>query len=254
MAINLKYLILGVIALLIAIGFWQIVLAPTLQEEKELKNLIDWTPNYKISSARTGMNEIAGKVMSAEGSLFDAPLSNRKGVYFQFRAERKGGSGVSWYKMGKAGVEKAQKFYLEDETGKIVVDPSGCNMRLRIDYTENFKPPNEWPYAFKMFLDDHKVDYQGWERVSYLAKVRFNEYLIEPHDTIYVIGEIKEKIGENLVIGRVESENNCIISDDNNYNLQQNDLYFIFMAAGMVFAGISGIILFLGGLGIIKPK
>ena len=94
------------------------------------KRLIENVPSSRIRSVAMGFSEIVGTARERE--MLIARLSGMRCVYYRFKIEKevsdsKGRRRWSTVEQGQS----SQWFYLEDPTGRIVVDPEGADAVLR---------------------------------------------------------------------------------------------------------------------------
>jgi hypothetical protein len=132
----------------------------------------------KIRSLAMGLVEIEGEVVSNE-EVLKSPASGKDCVYYRYRMERrtKGGK-AEWTKVKE--MVKKTTFYLDDGTGKVLVDPAGAKI-------------DTMPESM-MFEDSDFDALEGMRRifddslVSMDKNTRFSETLISPGDKLYIIG------------------------------------------------------------------
>jgi hypothetical protein len=88
------------------------------------------------------------------------------------------------------GDSSAWPFYLEDETGRVLVDPEGATVELRTDLRGRRVFPGDEYYTA---LEKH-----GWARRGWLGgsrRMRVSEWRIEPGDPLYALGVAQERPG-----------------------------------------------------------
>jgi hypothetical protein len=129
------------------------------------KWLIDNTPSSKIRSVAMGLSEIKGTARKKFGLL--SRLTRAECVYFKFTIERevRDSKGRASWKTIEHG-ESTNYFYVEDETGKILVDPLNAEVVMDPDY--------------------RVVDVQAGRRM------RYTEWYICPADQVYVLGTVRK--------------------------------------------------------------
>lgn len=147
-------------AVLFALGFMK------LRE----KWLIDNTPTSKIRSVAMGLCEVKGRAVKKFELL--SRLTFAPCVYFKFLIEkevRNSKGGTYWQAVDRG--ESTNYFYVEDETGRLLVDPLGAETVMEPDY-----------------------------RVTELrgnGKYRYTEWYISPGDATYVLGTVR-KFNDNI--------------------------------------------------------
>jgi len=105
------------------------------------KSLIENIPTSKVRSAAMGICEIIG--LAKEKFPLKSPLTFTECVYYRFliEEERSGSKGRTYWATVSSG-SSILPFYVEDETGKMLVDPAGAEVILPADFrnTEGFFP------------------------------------------------------------------------------------------------------------------
>lgn len=132
------------------------------------KRLIEDTPTSKIRSVAMGLAEITG-IARLKYSL-KSPFSGADCVYYRFLVEKEalGSKGRRGWKKVNEGMS-AVYFYVEDETGKLLVDPLGAEGILARDY----------------YTTDSRDGLFG-------LRMRYSEWYILPGDYVYVLGSVRK--------------------------------------------------------------
>ncbi len=131
------------------------------------KRLIEDVPSSKVRSVAMGLAELKGA--ARQKAPLVAPLTRAACVYYRYTIEElrsRPKSGSEWVLVDSG--ESAQPFYLEDDTGKILVDPVGADTMLRQDH-EEIKRDGDWTSRKKRYREWHLVP---GERVYVLGSVR----------------------------------------------------------------------------------
>lgn len=133
-----------------------------------VKRLIEDTPSSKVRSVAMGLTEVSG-IARAKYPM-KSPISGADCVYFRFLVEKetRGSRGRSHWSTVRQGVSTAY-FYVEDETGKLLVDPMGAEGMLVRDY----------------YTTDSSGSLFG-------SKMRYSEWYILPGDYVYVLGSVRK--------------------------------------------------------------
>ncbi len=169
------------------------------------KKLIENIPTSKVRSMAVGLVELSGKAQAAK-ELLTSPFSMASCVYFQYRVQEQRSSGKNSYWATVASYQSPQLFYLEDETGRVLVYPQGAELHLDVDYqyrTGGFGTGDS--IAFREGMKRIGISYQAFLGDKIM---RCEETLIRPEDPIYVIGQAfpsaiqSENNGESLMIGK----------------------------------------------------
>lgn len=146
-----------------------------------LARLIEDTPTSLIRSAHQGYVELEGRAVALPGAPIYAPLSGRSCVWYEYTIDH---LETRWYggrrRSAWVSLERARSeaiFALQDGTGQCVIDPEGADIQCA-----------------------HSISWQGHERYPYntppghsdfAGPYRYTERLIEPDDSLYVLGWFK---------------------------------------------------------------
>ncbi|MDD5688161.1 MAG: GIDE domain-containing protein [Elusimicrobia bacterium] len=154
---------------LLLIGF--IILADGLKYQRR-KEFIEGIPTSKIRSVPMGFSELSG--VARQKFDLKSPLTNAVCVFYRFTIERKSVNKKNrrtW--MWELIKEKTSTiyFYIEDETGQILVDPMDAEAVLPVDY--------------------RYVETQG-TLTSTPVELRYTEWYIEPGDKLYILGTVRK--------------------------------------------------------------
>lgn len=152
------------------------------------KRLIEDIPQSKIRSMAMGFVELNGKAECCVGPL-KAPFSNTECVFYRYLVERYESSGRSsrWVKV--AGDDSICPFGLNDETGKVMVNPVGAEINFsssNYDFTSgSLFGGGAIPADLINFMEANNIRYRTWFSNS---KMRFTEWVIAPGDIIFIVG------------------------------------------------------------------
>jgi hypothetical protein len=153
------------------------------------KRLIENTPRSKVRSLALGRVELHGKALA--GAELEAPVSGLPCVYFAFRIEEERGSGKNrrWHLL-LAGDSAEQPFFLEDETGRIRVDPAGAD----VEVPDHVRSLGSGPDArVEALLLSKGISFGGF--FGTVRRVRASEKRILPGDPLFVLGVAQERPG-----------------------------------------------------------
>ena len=178
----------GVGAMLIIIGL--IMFYNSLKNLK-IKRLIENVPTSKARSVAMGLVELKGKIENRNKTLTD-PFDGKDCVYWHIHIQQymKRGKRRTWVTRHKA--KKHVPFYLTDQTGSVLVNMQGANLK-------NVKRDNEYESAM-FFSDDipskvedycnkENIKLRGW--LGGKKRMRFRVTYLEPNDDIYIIGSAR---------------------------------------------------------------
>ena len=151
------------------------------------KRLIENIPTYKIRSLAMGLVEVYGKVVSWQGTMLKSPMTNRDCVYYKYTIEeyRKSGKHSHWVTIKKD--VGSLHFNLQDETGKVLVNPKGAKIDIPRDFEFKSGFGKDPPISVKQFLKINNLRFEG-SLFGFNKTMRFRESFIEPSDKLYIMG------------------------------------------------------------------
>jgi hypothetical protein len=154
------------------------------------KRLILNTPASKIRSAAMGLVEING--LAVGPYTMTAPVTGVPCYYFHTTAWQwqQRGKNSQWVKV--ADERMHVPFFLDDNTGRMLVDPQGAEMDIHRDFhdefgTSLFSSTMEIPSNISSFLIRHGV--------STNKKIKVEEYCIKPKNSLFILGTLTQNPG-----------------------------------------------------------
>jgi hypothetical protein len=154
------------------------------------RRLILDTPFSKIRSASMGMVEISGLAVGPYTMV--APITARPCYYYrtlvwEWKLE---GKNKKWVKV--AGECMHVPFFVDDNTGRVLVDPRGADLDLHRDFQEEFcdsffTTKDSAPANVHSFLSRHGVVTSN--------KIKVEEYCIKPKNSLFILGTLGENPG-----------------------------------------------------------
>ena len=222
------------------------------------------TPTSKVRSAAVGLVELLGNVRLKEELL--SPISRARCAYHLVKCE--------WYKSGKHGgwrtfytLTKGNRFFLEDDTGRMLVDPAEAELALPADFTSTGHLSDKALFGLlpqtqldKKVLDFIETDsavknafnsYKGYQ-------LRVSETYLAEGDQVYVLGNASPLEGsssavshENLLIRKDPAEKILYISDTQESKVVENvrNSMLISFAIGFILSAIT-LFIMLDSLGV----
>ena len=180
------------------------------------KRLMESIPTSPVRSLAVGLVEVSGRALPERG-LLRAPFSGLPCVLYSYTVEerRESGKDVRWETIAKG--TSSDPFFMQDETGKVLVVPFDAQLIL----PDNRTSRNNWlgslPGETILGLARLGISVDGWLGEK---TIRCSEACILPDETVYVLGTAQENKGaaestENsarLYIGS-SRDNEFIISD-----------------------------------------
>lgn len=153
------------------------------------KRLILNTPSSKVRSASMGLVEISGLAIGPYVIL--SPLKQAECYYYRSLAWqlKQEGKNSEWVKVADEALHVP--FYVDDGTGRVLVDPRGAEMDLHCDlkeqYHTSFFGRDGMPSSIADFLARHGV--------SPDKKIKVEEYCIKPKNFLFVLGTLSQNPG-----------------------------------------------------------
>ncbi len=176
----------------------------------EKRRAVSRTPTSKIRSAAVGLCEFFGRAKPNHGTIL-SPISETPCLYYYYEIEeyRKSGKSSRWVRIQTG--KSAEPFFVEDQTGRILVLPSGATLVAHEDEQFKLHTFMSGDEAFRAALYRLGVPVLG-------NNLRAHEIYILEDDPVYVLGDVKrngtgsEVNQENLVV-TYSKDSFFIISD-----------------------------------------
>jgi E3 Ubiquitin ligase len=153
------------------------------------KRLLLATPNSRIRSAALGLVEING--VATGPHTMPAPITGKPCFLYRTIAwQRSEGKNHDWQKVADETLHLP--FFVDDTTGKMLIEPLGADLDLRRNFREE--------YSASMFFTSFDVPPQvgaflARHGVSTDHELRIEEYSIKPGDPLFVAGTLAENPG-----------------------------------------------------------
>jgi hypothetical protein len=166
--------------------------------------LIEDMPTSKARSAAQGYVELEGRGRLIDGAPVVAPLSGLPCVWFRYKVEEqvtvhnpKGPDHHSWRVVEQG--ESEETFWLEDDTGRVVVDPSGAEVTpAHVDVWRTGMFGSSSPLR-----SDFVVNFTSSRSGG--NPHRFTEWRINPGEEIFALGLLKN-LGSHLNPATLEDD------------------------------------------------
>ncbi len=168
-----------------------------LQRRKLILN----TPVSKIRSAPLGLVEISG--LAVGPYTITAPITERscyfhRTVVWEWKQQ---GRSRTWVKV--AAECNHVPFFIDDNTGKVMVDPRSAELDLHRDFQQEFcdgffTTKEQAPPKVNIFLSRHGINTNN--------KVKVEEFCIKPKNALFLLGTIDENPGLELTPQPVRDE------------------------------------------------
>jgi len=158
------------------------------------KRLILNTPASKIRSASMGLVEISGLAIGPHVVI--SPIKQIECYYYRSVAWelKQRGKSSEWVKVAEEALHVP--FYVDDNTGKLLIDPTGAEMDLHCDFHEEYHESlflgSDVPQNVNGFLARHGVSPRG--------KIKVEEYCIKPENFLFVLGTLSQNPGLDVSV------------------------------------------------------
>ena len=154
------------------------------------RRLILDTPFSKIRSAPMGMVEINGLAVGPYTMV--APITARPCYYYRTLVWelKQQGKNKSWVKV--AGECMHLPFFVDDNTGRLLVDPRGADLDLHRDFEQEFC--NSF-FTTKEPAPPNVVAFLGRHGVATRNKIKVQECCIKPKNALFILGTLAENPG-----------------------------------------------------------
>jgi hypothetical protein len=154
------------------------------------KRLLRAVPTSRIGSAAIGVVEVTG--LATGPHTITAPITGKPCFLYHTTAwqERKGKK-QEWEKIADQTLHVP--FFIADSTGQLLIEPIGAELDLLREYCEEYAASSfssnrdEVPPRISVFLARHGI--------APGLRVRIEENLIRPEDTLFVAGTLTENPG-----------------------------------------------------------
>jgi len=154
------------------------------------RRLILDTPLSRIRSASMGMVEISGQAVGPYTMI--APITERPCYYYRTLVweYKQNGKNKEWVKV--VGECMHVPFFVDDNSGRLLIDPRGADLDLHRDFREEFcdslftiKDPA--PDNVHRFLSRHGIVTGN--------KIKVEEYCIKPKNSLFILGTLGDNPG-----------------------------------------------------------
>lgn len=169
------------------------------------KRLLLNTPTSKIRSASMGLVEISG--LAAGPYTVPAPITGRACHLYRTTAwqQRESGKHHDWEKVAEETLHVP--FFVDDGTGKLLVEPRGAELDLHRDFREQydasfFSTRDRVPLEVSNFLQRHGV--------TPSRHIRIEECAIKPKNALFIVGTLGENPGVSVKPFPVSSQDDTL--------------------------------------------
>jgi hypothetical protein len=154
------------------------------------KRLIMNTPASKVRSAAMGLVEISGLATGPYSVV--APITGMPCYYYrtmawQWKTE---GKSSKWVKVADESYHVP--FFLEDNTGRVLVNPQGAELQIHRDFHDEF---SQSLFSSRLEIPANVTGFLIRHGVSTDSKIKVEEYCIKPKNALFVLGTLAENSG-----------------------------------------------------------
>jgi hypothetical protein len=158
------------------------------------KRLIMDTPSSKIRSASLGLVEVSG--LTVGPYTMTAPITAKPCYYYRTVAWqlKQSGKNKEWEKVAEEILYLP--FYLDDGTGRLLVDPRDAEMDLHRDFQQEY---SNSIFSNDDFIPGNAMSFLMRHGVGTDKKIRIQEYCIKPKNALFILGTIAENPGIKVI-------------------------------------------------------
>lgn len=198
------------------------------------RHLVLDTPVSKVRSASLGMVELNGLAVGPYTML--APITERACYYHRTVAWewKQRGRSKQWVKVAAECMHVP--FFLDDNTGKVMVDPRGAELDLHRDFQQEFcdgffTTKQEAPPNVQNFLLRYGVSTRN--------KIKVEEFCIKPKNALFVLGTLDENPGLEVTPQPIQEAEPSISTSSSTFSLSLGGSALSFMGNRNSFGGSS---------------
>jgi len=154
------------------------------------KRLIMNTPASKVRSAAMGLVELSG--LAAGPYSLAAPITGISCYFCRtmvWQWERQGKS-ESWVKEVDQSLHIP--FYLDDNTGRVLVNPQGAELDIHCDFKEEF---SHSLFSSNLDIPANITNFLMMHGIGIDKKIKVEEYCIKPKNALFILGTLAHNPG-----------------------------------------------------------
>ena len=166
------------------------------------KRLIMNTPASKIRSAAMGLVEVSG--LATGPYTVNAPITGKscysyRSTAWQWRRQGKNGH---WEKVADESMHVP--FFLDDNTGRVLVNPQGAELDIHRDFHEEF---SQSLFSSSLDIPQNVAIFLSRSGVAAGRKLKVEEYCIKPKNALFILGTLGSNPGLSVSATPVRSVN-----------------------------------------------
>ena len=189
------------------------------------RRLILDTPFSRVRSASLGMVELSGLAVgpyTMPAPITGMPCYYHRTLVWEWKQQ---GKNKAWVKV--AGECRHLPFFLDDNTGRVLVDPRGADLDIHLDFHQQFcdsffttKDPA--PDSVRSFLARHGIETRN--------KIKVEEYCIKPKNALFILGTLAENPGLEVTAEPAREEVN--LGSTHTYTFKMNSSFSVSSGVG----------------------
>ncbi|MCU1303096.1 MAG: hypothetical protein JWQ87_3380 [Candidatus Sulfotelmatobacter sp.] len=167
-----------------------------------------------------------------------APITERPCYYYRTVAWewKRQGRSSQWVKVAAECMHVP--FFLDDNTGRVMVDPRGADLDLHRDFHEEFcdsffTMKEEAPGNVRSFLSRHGV--------STTNKIKVEEFCIKPKNALFLLGTLHENPGLKVTPQPVQEDDSVSLISRNGFSVSMDSTGLAQTALSFVAGGINSL-------------
>ena len=149
------------------------------------KRLIMNTPASKVRSAAMGLVEVSG--LAAGPYSIVAPITGVPCYYYRTMAWqwKREGKNSQWVKVADESYHVP--FFLEDNTGRVLINPQGAEMEIHRDFHDEF---SQSLFSSALPIPTNVTGFLTRHGVMTDNKIKLEEYCIKPKNALFILGTL----------------------------------------------------------------
>jgi hypothetical protein len=181
------------------------------------RRLILDTPFSKIRSAPMGLVEVSGLAVGPYTMV--APITARPCYYYRTLVweYKQRGKNKQWVQI--AGECMHLPFFVDDNTGRLLIDPRAADLDLHCDFQQEFNgsffsTSDVAPGNVNQFLARHGIATSN--------KIKVEEFCIKPKNALFILGTLTENPGLEVTPQPVDDHQVCSSTGSGRFSISIN--------------------------------
>jgi len=157
------------------------------------KRLIENTPTSTIRGAAMGLVEVSG--LATGPHTIQAPVTGVPSYYYRSVAWqlKRSGKNEHWEKV--ADESQHVPFFIDDNTGTLLVDPQGAEIDIHRDFSEVY---SNSVFSSSLGVPSNVGDFLARYGVDCDKKTKVEEFCIKPKNALFVLGTLSQNHGVGI--------------------------------------------------------